>query len=47
MGISKRALMEDYYPDEIAAIFSAWGYMHGAASPQKEERVDVMEFLKM
>jgi len=47
IGISKRELLEDYYPDEVAAIFSAWSDIHGAAQEKPEERVDVMEFLKM
>ena len=29
VGISKRELLEDYYPDEIPLVFEAWGDIHG------------------
>lgn len=45
IGIGKRQLMEDYYPDELPAIFEAWGEMHGAEGKVEDEEVDVMEFL--
>ncbi|HIU19855.1 MAG TPA: hypothetical protein IAC48_07335 [Candidatus Limiplasma stercoravium] len=28
MGIGKRELMEDYYPDEIGEIIAAWNELH-------------------
>lgn len=46
MGISKRALLEDYYPDEIAAVFEAWGDLHGVLREEAKE-TDVMTFLNM
>lgn len=45
MGIPKRALLEDYYPDELPVVLRAWGDMHGAQT--QEETTDVMEFLTM
>lgn len=45
IGISKRELLEDYYPDELPAIFEAWGEMHGVKGEAETEEVDVMEFL--
>lgn len=47
IGISKRALLEDYYPDEIQAVFAAWGDIHGAERAHEPERVDVTDFLAM
>ena len=39
--------MEDYYPDEIALVFEAWGEMHGVETEREPEQVGVMEFLNM
>lgn len=47
IGISKRELMEDYYPDELTAIFEAWGDLHGVERDEPPEQVDVETFLKM
>lgn len=45
IGISKRALMEEYYPDEIGIIFDEWNAMHGVERVEEKE-VDVLEFLQ-
>ena len=45
IGIPKRALLEDYYPDELPAVLRAWGELHGMQA--QEETTDVMEFLAM
>lgn len=50
IGISKRELLEDYYPDELPLIFEAWGKIHGVRREEGEEepeRVGVMEFLNL
>lgn len=44
MGISKRALMEDYYFDELGEVLEQWNALHRA--PDDEERdVDPLTFL--
>lgn len=47
IGISKRELFEDYYPDEIPLVFEAWGELHGVKTEREPEKVGVMEFLNM
>lgn len=47
IGISKRELLEDYYPDEVPLIFEAWGEIHGVEREQEPKEVSVMEFLNM
>lgn len=47
VGISKRELLEDYYPDEIPLVFEAWGDIHGVKREKEPEEVSVMEFLNM
>ena len=47
LGISKRELMRDYYPDELPLIFEAWAELHGAKKEPEPEEVGVMEFLSM
>lgn len=47
IGISKRELFEDYYPDEIPLVFEAWGELHGVKPEREPEKVGVMEFLNM
>ena len=47
IGISKRELLNDYYPDELPAIFEAWGELHGVSREREAEPVSVMEFLNM
>lgn len=47
MGISKRELLEDYYPDELAAVFEAWGELHGIGRAEETEQVSVNAFLDM
>ena len=44
IGIGKRQLMEDYYPDELPAIFEAWGEMHGVEGKVETEEVDPLTF---
>lgn len=46
LGISKRALLEDYYPDELEEIFAAWSELHGHER-EEEREVDVLEFLAL
>lgn len=46
MGISKRELLRDYYPDELPAVFAAWAQLHGARQ-EEAEPVTVAEFLSM
>lgn len=45
IGISKRELLSDYYPDELPAIFEAWGELHGVEKEAETEEVDLMTFL--
>ena len=48
IGIGKRELLEDYYPDELAAVLFAWAQLHGAKPEEKmPQQTDVMEFLTM
>lgn len=47
IGISKRELFEDYYPDELMLIFEAYGELHGVKTEKEPEQVGVMEFLNM
>ena len=44
IGISKRALMEDYYMEEIGAVLEEWNRLH---HPQEDEpaQVDAFTFL--
>ncbi len=37
VGISKRSLLEDYYPGELGAVVAAWNELHGAARRSAEE----------
>ena len=47
MGISKRELLCDYYPDELAAVFEAWAELHGVKHDVETEPVSVRAFLDM
>lgn len=49
MGISKRELLCDYYPDELAAVFEAWADLHGGKRKYEAdpEPVSVRAFLDM
>ena len=47
LGISKRELLSDYYPDELPAIFAAWSALHGAPCGAEAETVSAAEFLGM
>lgn len=47
IGIDKRALLTDYYPDELPALFEAYAQLHGTARVEKAEETDVMTFLNM
>lgn len=47
LGISKRELLSDYYPDELAAVFEAWGEIHGVKKEMETEPVSVRAFLDM
>lgn len=52
MGISKRALLEDYYPQELPALMAEWAVLH--TPPDKRDDwtedmgvVDPHDFLAM
>ncbi|MBQ7885497.1 MAG: hypothetical protein IJ313_01235 [Clostridia bacterium] len=45
IGISKRELLRDYYPDELPVVFEAWGEMHGVEKEGEVEETDLMTFL--
>ena len=45
MGISKRALMEDFYMDEIGAVMQEWNRLHNPEESSTPEDVDVLTFL--
>lgn len=47
IGISKRELLCDYYPDELPAIFETWGDMHGVKREPEAKEMTPMEFLSM
>ena len=47
MGISKRELLNDYYPDELAAVLAAWADMHSGGGQTEAEPVEVQAFLEM
>ena len=51
MGISKRELLCDYYPDELEAVFRAWAQLHGGCGEMNTqidtEPVSVTAFLEM
>lgn len=38
IGIGKRALLEDYYPEEIGEIMEEWNALH---DPDREEIVEM------
>ena len=38
VGISKRSLLEDYYPGELGAVVAAWNELHGAARRSAERK---------
>lgn len=44
VGISKRALMEDYYMDEIGAIMQEWNHLHNPEGDAEPEQVDALTF---
>ena len=44
MGIGKRELLEDYYWNELGAVFEEWSALHGA-SDDEEEHVSAEAFL--
>jgi len=45
IGISKRALMEDYYMDEIGAIMEEWNRLHHPEESAETQQVDALTFL--
>jgi len=46
IGIGKRELLEDYYPDELGYIIEEHNIIHGMGSDDvEEERVGALEFL--
>ena len=44
MGISKRALMEDYYMDEIGVIVQEWNRLHDPEGEAETQQVDALTF---
>lgn len=46
IGIGKRELLEDYYPDELDVLFEEWGVLNGVERVE-EARVSPAEFLGM
>lgn len=45
IGIGKRELLEDYYPEEIEAIFAAYNDLHGKKKEEESvEEVDALTF---
>lgn len=40
MGVSKRALMEEYYIDEWAEVMAQWAALHGSDAPAAEGDVE-------
>lgn len=45
IGISKRALMEDYYIDEIEAVIRQWNDIRNPDREEEPEEVDAAAFL--
>jgi len=45
IGISKRALLEDYYPGELAVLFAEYNVVHSSAEAVEEEHVGALAFL--
>jgi len=45
IGIGKRELLEDYYPDELEHIFGEYSAIHGTDDEVEEEHVGALEFL--
>ena len=45
MGITKRALLEDYYPGELAMLFAEYNIVHSSEEAVEEERVGALAFL--
>jgi hypothetical protein len=49
IGIGKRDLLSDYYPDELPALFAEYAAIQGLGEADEEfqdVRVDVLEFLR-
>lgn len=45
IGIGKRQLLEDYYPDELEALFEEYGIItHASTDKDTEEEVDLLTF---
>lgn len=44
LGIGKRELLEDYYMDEIGAVFEEWNRMHDPDREQEPEQMDAFNF---
>jgi len=45
IGIGKRALLEDYYPDELEFIIAEYNVIHRADDDVEEEHVGALAFL--
>ena len=45
IGIAKRALLEDYYHDELEFVFAEYNALHRKGEDVEEERVGALEFL--
>ena len=44
IGITKRALLEDYYPGELAVLFEEYNVVHGRDEAETVEEVSPFEF---
>ena len=44
IGITKRALLEDYYPGELAVLFDEYNIVHGRDEDEVVEEVTPFEF---
>ena len=47
MGIGKRALMEDYYIDEVGEVMAQWGRLHGVEPDGECAQDDITAFLDL
>lgn len=45
IGIGKRALLEDYYPDELQAVFGEYNVLHRPDQGDQDIEMGPTEFL--
>jgi len=46
IGITKRALLEDYYPGELAIVFAEYNALYSGNEAVEEVHVGALEFLR-